>query len=519
LRAARRQLSDFRHKPNSNDMKELPTISRLTGGATPSGYKQGGNGQKQPTVALPADRLEKVPAWGGASHSLAYVYRPSTVAGLRQVFKVARQSGRSIGLRGTGNSYGDAAMNRENIVLDMSRLNRILDWDPESGHIRVEAGVTIQQLWQYILGDGWWPSIVPGTMRPTLGGCAAMNVHGKNAWKAGTIGDHIEEFDLMLPNGEIISCSREQNRDIFHAAIGGFGMLGCFTSLRLRTKRIYSGMLKVDAIASRSLAQMMAQFDDHLPSSDYLVGWIDATAGGKQLGRGQIHKATHLLPGEDPYPNQTFRLEEQNLPDTLLGFIPRSIMWLLMRPFMNNIGARFVNLGKYYASVRGDGQRYLQTHAAFHFLLDYIPNWKFAYGPGGLIQYQSFIPAANALDSFSEMLRLCQRRGLPNFLSVLKRHRPDDFLLTHGLDGYSLAMDFQVTPARRPKLVQLATELDDIVLQAGGRFYFAKDSLLRPEIATAYLPSQALEQFRRLKNRCDPENILQTDLSRRLFGG
>jgi decaprenylphospho-beta-D-ribofuranose 2-oxidase len=92
-------------------------------------------------------------------------------------------------------------------------------------------------------------------------------------------------------------------------------------------------------------------------------------------------------------------------------------------------------------------------------------------------------------------------------------------LLTHGLDGYSLAMDFQVTPARRPKLVQLATELDDIVLQAGGRFYFAKDSLLRPEIATAYLPSQALEQFRRLKNRCDPENILQTDLSRRLFGG
>jgi decaprenylphospho-beta-D-ribofuranose 2-oxidase len=498
-------------------MDELPTISSLTGSArAPGSTRAGGNGHGL-YHSLPADRLERVAGWGGAGRSLAYVYRPSTVAGLRRLFELARRSGRAVGFRGTGNSYGDAAMNRENIVLDMSRLNRILEWDPENGRIRVEAGVTIQQLWQYILGDGWWPPIVPGTMRPTIGGCAAMNVHGKNAWKLGPVGDHIEEFDMMLPNGEIIRCSREQNSDIFHAAIGGFGMLGCFTSLTLQMKRIYSGLLTVDAIASRSLSQMMAQFDEHLPSSDYLVGWIDALAGGRGQGRGQIHKATYLLPGDDSNPNQTLRLENQNLPDTLLGFVPRSIMWLFMRPFMNNTGVRFVNLGKYYASLLADGKRCVQTHAAFHFLLDYVPNWKFAYGPGGLVQYQSFIPAAKALDAFSEMLALCRQRGLPNYLSVLKRHRPDDFLLTHGLDGYSLAMDFRVTPSRRPKLVQLAAELDEIVLQAGGRFYFAKDSLLRPQVAAAYLGAETIDQFRHLKHRCDPENLLQTDLWRRLF--
>jgi decaprenylphospho-beta-D-ribofuranose 2-oxidase len=497
-------------------MKELPTVNKLTGGAAPSGHSRGGNGHRLP-LSLPASHLERVQSWGGASHTLAYVYRPSTVAGLRQLFELARRSGRTVGFRGTGNSYGDAAMNRENMVVDVSRLNRILEWDPENGRIRVEAGVTIQQLWQYILGDGWWPPIVPGTMRPTIGGCAAMNVHGKNGWKLGPIGDHIEAFDLMLPNCEIIHCSREQNSDLFHAAIGGFGMLGCFTSLTLKMKRIYSGLLAVDAIASRNLAQMMAQFDEHLPSSDYLVGWVDAFAGGRHLGRGQIHKATYLPPGDDPFPNQTLRLENQNLPDTLLGFVPRSIMWLFMRPFMNNAGARFVNMGKYYASLLGDGKRYLQTHAAFHFLLDYIPNWKFAYGPGGLIQYQSFIPQARALDAFSAILRLCQQRGLPNYLTVLKRHRPDDFLLTHGLDGYSLAMDFRVTGARQRRLVQLAAELDEIVLQAGGRFYFAKDSLLRPQVAAAYLGAETMAQFRRLKSRCDPENILQSDLWRRVF--
>ncbi|MEW5988065.1 MAG: FAD-dependent oxidoreductase, partial [Chloroflexota bacterium] len=162
-------------------------------------------------AALPTARLEKVSAWGGASAAMGYVYRPSTVAGVRDVFELAQASGRTVGLRGGGNSYGDAALNSENIVLDLRRLNRILAWDPHSGRIRVEPGVTIQQLWQYTLEDGWWPPVVTGTMMTTLGGCAGMNVHGKNAWKVGPIGDHIQEFVLMLPSGEILTCNQELN--------------------------------------------------------------------------------------------------------------------------------------------------------------------------------------------------------------------------------------------------------------------------------------------------------------------
>ncbi|MCI0397963.1 MAG: FAD-binding oxidoreductase [Chloroflexi bacterium] len=467
---------------------------------------------------LPADKLENVPAWGGASSAMGYVFRPSTTEGLRDVFDLARRSGRSVGLRGAGNSYGDAPLNSEQITLDMQRMNRILAWDPAGGRIQVEPGVTMAQLWQYALEDGWWPAVVPGTMHPTIGGCAGMNIHGKNAWKVGTIGDHIYEFDLMLPSGEIIACSREKNADLFHAAIGGFGVVGTFTSITLSLKRVYSGLLNVEALASGSLKEMLAQFDEHLPTADYLVGWIDALARGKSLGRGQIHKANYLPPGADPNPSQTLRLDRQHLPDTLLGFVPRSIMWRFMQPFMNNAGTRLVNMGKYWSSRFTHGQKYQQPHAAFHFLLNYIPDWKKSYGPGGLIQYQSFIPAENTLDAFSEMLRLCQRRGLPNYLSVLKRHRPDNnFLITHALDGYSLAMDFRITPRRRAAVVRLAAELDEIVLAAGGRFYLAKDSTLRPEVAVATLGRDTIDRFRALKARCDPDNILQTNLWRRIF--
>ncbi|HZD11528.1 MAG TPA: FAD-binding oxidoreductase, partial [Candidatus Binatia bacterium] len=391
-----------------------------------------------------AQRLERVQAWGGASDSVSYVYRPSTAEELRDIFAVAYKSSLTIGFQGRGNSYGDAALNSENILVDLRRMRRILEWDPQKGIIRVEPGVTLEQLWQYVVEDGWWPPVATGTMNITMGGGAAMNVHGKNAWKVGPLGDHILSFDLMLPSGEVICCSRGENSDIFHAAIGGFGMLGCFIAITLKLKRIYSGLLNVEAVASPNLQHMMSYFDRHLDDSDYLVGWIDAFASGKSLGRGQLHRATYLAPGEDPQALETMKASNQVIPATIMGIFPKFWLPFFMRPFYNNLGWRLVCAVKYLGSRLGDGlagQHYRQPHAHFHFLLDAIP-FKNAYGPGGIIQYQAFIPVAQALTAMTRLLEMGQRHGTPNYLSVLKRHRSDPFLMTHGLDGYSLAMDF-----------------------------------------------------------------------------
>jgi len=473
--------------------------------------------RRSPLHLLPSDHLEDVGAWGGVTSALSYVYRPATLDTLHEILLLARRSGRSIGLRGGGNSYGDAAMNSENIVLDLRRMSRILDWNPQTGIIRLEPGVTLAELWQYILEDGWWPPVATGTSFTTMGGCAAMNVHGKNAYKAGPIGDHILEFDLMLPSGETITCSREANSDVFHAAIGGFGMLGIFTSLTLKMKRVHSGLLDVETCARANLDEMFAYFHENTGRSDYVVGWIDSLAGGKSLGQGDVHRANYLPEGADPLAAQTLRLENQHLGPNLFGVVPRSIIWLFMRPMMSNLGARFVNFGKHTLGSLTGVKHYRQPHAQFHFLLDYVPDFKRAYGPGGLIQYQPFIPRETAGDAFREILSVCQRRGLPNYLTVLKRHKPDDFLMSYAVDGFSLAMDFRVTNANRQRMVWLTRELDEIVLAAGGRFYFAKDSTLRPDIARAYLSDETIARFRELKRRCDPDNLLQTDLWRRVF--
>ena len=131
---------------------------------------------------LPVERLERLWGWGRTSSATSYVYRPSTPEGVLQMFELARAHGVTVGLRGAGQSYGDAALNAGNICLDLSCMKRILAWDPGQGIIQLEPGVTIEQLWQHAIEDGWWPAVVPGTMFATLGGCLGMNVHGKNNW-------------------------------------------------------------------------------------------------------------------------------------------------------------------------------------------------------------------------------------------------------------------------------------------------------------------------------------------------
>src|SRR5215204_5353463 len=156
-----------------------------------------------------------------------------------------------------------------------------------------------------------------------------------------------------------------------------------------------------------------------------------------------------------------------------------------MRPFANNLGWWAVSTAKYIASLRPHVFR--QPHAAFHFLLDYVPNWELSYGRGGLIQYQSFLPKETAEDAWREMLTMSLQRGMPSYLGVTKRHRPDKFLLTHAVDGYSLALDFKVTDRNRAKLSQMLHEFDKMVVQAGGRFYFAKNSETSAKHARAFL--------------------------------
>jgi len=460
------------------------------------------------------NRMTHVTGFGLVTGADGYLYRPTNEDQIANILVLARNSGRQVTLRGAGRSYGDANIGSETILLDVSRMNQILHFDSAQGTIDCESGVTLEQIWRLVIEDGYWPPVVSGTMFPTLAGALAMNLHGKNAFQAGPIGNFVLEYDAVFPNGTRRTLT--PNSSLFTKIISSAGLLGVITRVKLKLKKIQSGDLRVLPISTPNWQAQFDAFEEFNGQSDYMVSWIDCFARGENSGRGLFHTAWYLNDSTDA--PSSLRPEHQDLPDTIMGRFPKSTVWRHLKKLNNRPGMRFTNWGKYLsAKLLGNGKPHPQSLVGFSFLLDYVPGWRKAYLPGGFIQVQTFVPKEHAQRVFAEQIRLQQEAKLESFLGVMKRHIPDPYLFSHGVDGYSLALDFKVTTANKERVWKLAHDINDLVLAAGGRFYLAKDSTLRPEDFKQSLGDETFAEYARLKLELDPDAILTSDLAKRLL--
>lgn len=464
-------------------------------------------------MTLSPESVRRLRGFGMFAEADGYVFRPTTVDEIRQIVDLARQTKRKIVLRGAGRSYGDASIAPEALVIDTSRMARILRWDKESGLLEAESGVTIEQLWRTGLEDGYWPPVVSGTMYPTLAGALAMNIHGKNAYKVGPIGDSVRKIVVLFPNGEFREITSDE--PLFAAVVSSAGLLGIVTEVTLQMKKIGSGDLRVLPVSCRNWEHQIEVFESLEHDADYMVSWVDCFGSGKSSGRGVFHAGWYMDDGEGMA--HTLDQRHQDLPDTILGFFPKSVVWRFLKLLNNQVGMRCVNAMKHHsARILGNGKPHPQSLVGFSFLLDYVPHWQKAYLPDGFIQYQSFVPRSQAVRVFRRQIELQQQAGIVSFLGVLKLHRTDRYLFSHGVDGYSLALDFKVSRKSWPSLRSLCHRMNDLVLDAGGRFYLAKDYTLRPSDVRRYLGDDVLARFGCLKAELDPDRLLTSSLAERV---
>ena len=113
--------------------------------------------------------------WGRAFVAKGWIARPEKLRDLLAV--MAKTPAPAFGNR---RSYGDAAQNHGGSAIDMTRMNRFLGFDADTGVLEAEAGVTISDILRTFAPRGWFPAVLPGTGFATLGGCIANDVHGKN---------------------------------------------------------------------------------------------------------------------------------------------------------------------------------------------------------------------------------------------------------------------------------------------------------------------------------------------------
>jgi len=472
------------------------------------------NAHTRPDIfaTLSTSRWKQVEGWARTQRASSYVWRPTTVQEIREVLSLARSQQRTVVLLGGGHSYHDAALNAGGITIDLSQMRRVLAWNPEQGIIQVEPGATIGDLWQVTMADGWWFVVAPGTMGATLGGCLSMNVHGRNAWKKGSIGEQVLALELLLASGDLIILTPSSNPDLFQAVIGGLGMIGIITSITLQLQPIQSGRLFMYQRPARLLSEMFAIFAEEASQADYLEGWIDAYADRRCLGCGLVTCA-RFIDEPDPQSLQPY----VQVTSGIAGIVQPEFLGWLLRPFITT-GGKVGNTIYYRQGVlRGSRRAYHMPLVPFHFRSDYEFRFLRALLPAGCRTIQPFIPAEQAPAAFTELLERSRRAGLVPLWCCFKQHRADPFLLSCQVDGFSLELNYPVTTHTARKLAVFLTEMRDLVIAAGGRLYLAKDDVLDSDAFARSMGMDRIEGFQAVKRAFDPEGLFQSALFRRIF--
>src|SRR5438270_2606474 len=134
-----------------------------------------------------------------------------------------------------GLQFGEAA-----VLIDTRALSRVLSFDDGNGRITVEGGIQWPQLIEYLNQtqagrDRQWGIYQKqtGADRLSIGGALACNAHGRGLTLKPIV-QHVDAFDLVGPSGEVRTCSRAENADVFRLAIGGYGLFGIITRVQLK---------------------------------------------------------------------------------------------------------------------------------------------------------------------------------------------------------------------------------------------------------------------------------------------
>jgi len=421
--------------------------------------------------------------WGRALRATAEIARPERMAALVALSREAPAP--AIGqLR----SYGDAALNDGGRAIDMTRLDRILSFDADTGLVEVEPGVQIGDLGRIFSHQGWIPPVMPGTGFATVGGCIANDVHGKNHHVVGSFGQHVTEITL-LQNGKSKIVTPDKGGDLFRATVGGLGQTGLIAAAKIQLMPCKGDMMVLTERRIDGWDEFLSVLDTS--SADYNVGWIDATATGDALGRGILEEG-EITSGVSPTRGKS-RDVPFNAPH-----------WALSAPVVRLFNAA------YFRRVPAGGRTSVKPITAPFFPLDKIHNWNRLYGKRGFHQFQCVVPVDQA-HALRKMLEIIANSGLASPLAVLKRMGDGRAgYLSFPMEGYTLAVDFP----NRPRTVSLIGQLERMTSDARGRLYFAKDATSGAERVRDMYPEHA--KWLSAVTKADPDGDLTTDLIRRL---
>jgi decaprenylphospho-beta-D-ribofuranose 2-oxidase len=401
--------------------------------------------------------------------------------------------------RGNGRCYGDASLAKTTI--STLKFDKILSFDKTTGVFECQSGLMLDQILEVIVPGGWFLPVTPGTKFITVGGAVASDVHGKNHHIDGSFSNHVLEMDIVLASGDTITCTPVINHDLFEATCGGMGLTGIISRIKFKLKKIETSYIRQKQIKAGNLEELIGLFDEY-KDYNYSVAWIDCLKKGPHFGRSILMLGEHaalndLDEKQNKNPLRLPKKKQINFPFNLPSWV------------LNAFTVKAFNFLFYSKNFKKEINNVI-GYEPFFYPLDAILHWNRGYGKKGFVQYQFVIPLESK-KGLVEILNRISDKGLGSFLAVLKVFGKQESIISFPREGYTLALDFPV----KEGLFEFLDELDQIVLQYGGRLYMSKDARMKPGILQHGYPD--LKKFKDIVRKFNPDGMIHSMQSDRLY--
>ena len=451
------------------------------------------------------------------THSL--VAHPTTLAQCREVLAYCRQHHITVCARGAGRGYGDIALNDGQALLDMSGMDRILDFNEDSAQITVEAGTRLIDIYQAVHHKLLMLPGSPTESHSSVAGAICANVNGKDAWRHGSISHQVVRMTLLLASGETLVIDR--SHELFNAVVGGIGLLGIIVDATLQLHPIPSPYVEINRIPTPNVDALLKTMARVEKTYDAAVVWVDAYARGAQVGRAVIHAARWINYRQTAQQRRKIleagykRLDDHRRFGLALHekFGPiLSLMLHIQRPLVHYFNKLYYLMGEvlYRMGRFSNNELFLRFGFEASFT---VPPAHLVCGPRGYTVQLTF-PRSRAREAIIELMGICQSSPSPPVTTILRAHKSDDCLISFSEDGYSLNFEFHPKERNEASSREAVDRLIDATVRFGGKVHLAKDQVLRPDQFYRVYPRY--RELLAIKKRLDPDGLFTSDLARRI---
>ncbi|CAF1361314.1 unnamed protein product [Rotaria sordida] len=413
-----------------------------------------------------------------------------------------------ISIAGGRHAMGCQQFGTDTILIDTTPLNKVLNFDKEKGLIEVEAGTQWPKLIDYLVEtqkDLPWSKKwgiaqkQTGADRLTIGGTLACNAHGRGLKMQPIIAD-VESFALFDAQANFITCSRQENKELFGLVIGGYGLFGVIYSVVLRL----TSRQKVERIVEVITADKLPEAFEQRIQADFLYGDFQFSTNEKSddfLYRG-VFSCYRPVDSNTPLVKDQKELSEKQWND------------LYYLSHADKVEA-FRQYSTYYLSTTG--QIYASdTHQLSIYLDDYHHELDHRLGTGeqaSEIITEIYVPRPDLPDFLAEVREDFRANNVNMVYGTIRLIVQDtDCFLAWAKKSWACII-FNIDTVHTPEGLEHSANafrrLIDMAIKRGGSYYLTYHTFARrSQIETCY-PQFA--EFLHLKQLYDPQERFQSD--------